>query len=379
MVSSGFCSILPHQMGAIEPYVYGLSKKLALTNCVDVFGIGRGEERAGNLHVQTFPYGENVPNLLENIFDYKLAYQIPFNTYLLNSVLRLHMKKPIDILHINDIHSGFVATISKLALGIPYVCSIHNEIRTALPIRTCDKVLAVSEYIKNFLVKKRKISESKVEVLNVAVDSDVYKPTKSVEQAKKELGLQGHTIILFVGRKCPEKGPQTLIDALPEIVRYNPRVLAIFVGPDYFWHITSKAYTNFLASKAEKLHVKTKVIFEGLVSNDTLRRYYNAADVFVSPSVWQEPFGLVVTEALAFKKPVVGSKVGGISDIITHGYNGLLIPSNDPEELAKTVNFLLANPEYAAKLGENGRKVVEEKFSFEVVSKRCLEIYRNLL
>jgi glycosyltransferase involved in cell wall biosynthesis len=379
MVSSGFYPILPHQRGAIEPYIYELSKHLAHTNYIDVFGIGSGDEKIGNLRIQTFPYGENVPNSLKNIIGPRLAYQIPFSTYLMKSIFRLHKKNPIDILHIHDIHSGFAATISKLALGIPYVCSIHNEIRTTLPIQTCDKALAVSEYIKHFLIEKRKISKSNVDILNVAININACTPARSVEQAKKELGLQNHRIVLFVGRKCPEKGPQVLLKALPKIVSYNPRVLAVLVGPDYNFFADSKSYTNFLAIKAEKLGVKSKVVFENFVSDDTLRVYYNAADVFVCPSIWQEPSATVVKEALSFKKPVVATNVGGTPDTIEHGYNGLLVPPNDPEALAEAVSLLLTNREYAEKLGENGRKVVEKKFSFEVVSKDCLKIYSKLI
>lgn len=79
------------------------------------------------------------------------------------------------------------------------------------------------------------------------------------------------------------------------------------------------------------------------------------------------------------EKPVVASDVEGISDFIKNGTNGLLIPPNSPEELAKAVNFLLANSEYASKLGKNGREIVKKNFDFDAISERCLKIYRKLV
>jgi glycosyltransferase involved in cell wall biosynthesis len=379
MISTGYYPIYPHRVGAIEPFIYGLSKNLSLTNNVDVFGIGKGEEKIGNLHIQTFPYGENILTSLKSIFGPRLAYQIPFNAYLVENIFNLHKKKPIDILHIHDANSGFAATLSKLALNIPYICSVHNELRSNLPIRASDKVLAVSEYIKTFLIEQRKFSLKKVEVLNPAIYSDLYRSKKSIKQAKHELGLADHNVVLFVGRKCPEKGPQILINALPEIVKHAPNTLAILIGPDYSFFATSCSYTNFLISRAEKLHVKGNVIFEGFLSDDALKLYYNAADVCVFPSIWQEAFGVVLLEALAYEKPVIASRVGGIPEIIRDGKTGLLTSPGDSQQLAQAIVRLLNNPAFGKELGANGRKLVETQFSFEAVGSHCLEIYKKVL
>lgn len=276
-------------------------------------------------------------------------------------------------------YAGFAATISKTVIGVPYVCSIHNELRTVLPIRTCNKALAVSGYIKNSLIGPGRFTENKVDILNVAVDIDACKSTKTVKEAKKELGLEDYRILLFVGRKCYEKGPHVLINALPKILLQNQNVLAVFVGPDYFFGVNISEYTQALISLAEKRNVKDNVVFKGHVSNDVKLLYYNAAEVFVCPSIWQDPSPTVVKEALSFGKPVVATNVGGTSEIITHGYNGLIVAPNNAEALADAVNLLLNDREYAEKLGSNGRKVVEKKFNFETVTEDCLKIYHQLV
>ena len=193
------------------------------------------------------------------------------------------------------------------------------------------------------------------------------------------MGFRNHKIVLFVGRKCFEKGPQVLIKALPKIIQHDPGILAVLIGPDYSFGGNSSVFTKLLITQAEELHVQQNVIFEGHISNEAKKLYYNAADVFVCPSIWQDPSPTVIKEALSFGKPVVATNVGGTSAIITHGYNGLLVSPNDAEALADAVNLLLTDHEYAEKLGSNGRKVVEKKFNFKTVSEDCLKIYNQLV
>lgn len=325
MVSTGYCPIYPTRTGAVEPFVYELSKTLVPENSVDVFGIGKGEETIEKVHVKTFPYPEVIPSSLSQIFGSRIAYQVPYNACLLKNILDLNKKNRIDIIHIHDANSGFASTASKLTINVPCVCSIHNEIRAAITLRSCDKILAVSEYIRDFLIHKRKLSPNRVGILDVAIDVEAFTATRSIEQAKKDLGLENHKVVLYVGRKCPEKGPQVLIESFQKIVSHNPEVLAILIGPDYSFMATSKScsYTNFLTEKAKKLGVNENVIFKSFVPTDMLKLFYTAADVCVFPSIWQDPCPTVIKEALAYKKPVVSSNVGGIPHIVKNGFNGL--------------------------------------------------------
>jgi glycosyltransferase involved in cell wall biosynthesis len=378
MVSTGSYPILPTRVGAIEPYVYGLAKKLSGNNRVDVLGLGQGELREGNLHIQTMPYVQKIQRPLSKTLDWRIAYYTPFLPEVLRKILLLHLKDPIDILHIHEVFTGYAATLSKLSLGIPYVCSLHNDVRSIAPIQTANKILAVSEYGREFLIKERKVERSKVDVLYVAVDMDSINKMDT-DQAKKQLGLGQHKIILFVGRKCPEKGPQVLIKALPRIIRANPDSLAVLVGPDYIFGANFTDYTELLRKQAEELHVTDKIVFESHVSEAVKQLYYSAADVFVCPSIWQDLCPSVVKEALAFGKPVVASKVGGIPEIIEDGYTGLLVPPNDAESLAEKVNLMLGDSQYAHELVSNGKKAVEEKFDFSAIAEKCISIYLEVL
>jgi len=379
MVSTGYVPIIPNRIGAIEPYVYELARNLSFNHSVHIFGTGNGEEKVGRMHVKAFGYNESLPHLLEPSFGYRLAYQIPFNIYLFKEFCNLNKCKHVDVLHIHDANSGFAATALKKMFNTPLVCSVHNEIRSIKSVQSCDKILAVSNYIRDFLVEKRGLSEDKVDVLNMAVDTNLCKRKRKMENAKKDLGLSNHNIILFVGRKCPEKGIEILVDALPEIVDSNPKTLAILVGPDYMFGLNSEDYTKVLKKRIKKLGVEKNALFVNFVSQYTLELFYEAADLLVFPSIWQEPFGKVILEAMCYEIPVVASAVGGVPEIVENERNGLLVRPGDSVELARCVNYLLKNPIYAQSLGAEGRKTVLKKFTFNQVVRRCCEVYDKII
>jgi glycosyltransferase involved in cell wall biosynthesis len=378
MVSTGYVPIIPSRVGAVEPYIYDLSKNLSLAHDVHVFGTGQGAEEKGNLHVQAFNYKETLPYMLERPLGHRLAFQIPFNICLFKKFCDLNKKQHVDVLHIHDANSGFAAGAIGKTFHTPWVCSIHNEIRSTASIQNCNKVLAVSNYIKNFLTKQRRLNENKVEVLNMAIDPNLYKRNKKIEQAKETLKLSSYNIILFVGRKCPEKGPQILINALPKIIESNPRALGVFVGPDYTFGSNYESYTNILEIRAKELGIEKHTSFYSFVSQSLLERFYEAADVVVFPSIWQEPFGKVILEAMSYEIPVIASNVGGVPEIVINDLNGLMVPPGDSNVLAKSVNYLLRNPESAKNMGAEGKKTVLDKYTFEQIGKQCNQIYNEI-
>lgn len=377
MVSTGNLPILPKRLGAIEPYVYNLSKNLAEKNFVDIIGVGQGKEISGNLAIHTLPIAKKH-NSLSKFIDNRIATYAPFNILVLKKIFDLHSKNPIDILHIHEVYTGFAASISKISLGIPFVCSLHNEVRKVLPIKSCNRFIAVSEYVKKFLIDEHKINQNKISILNPAIDVKIHN-SKSHEDAKKELGLKNKKLILFVGRKCPEKGPLILIKALNNVIKKYPDTICYLIGPDYSFGLNINSYSKYLQNAIKELGLANNVFLKGFVSNFELQLYYLASDIFVCPSVWNEPFGIVLLEALSYGKPVIASKVGGIPEIIEDKRTGLLVNPNNPRELGDAILFLLRNPLLAQSLGLNGFREVEKKYDFKTVSNICLEIYQDVI
>jgi glycosyltransferase involved in cell wall biosynthesis len=365
--------MLPRRRGAIGPYVYSLSELLSNSNHVDILGLGKGNKRDGKVGIQTIDWNGG---LFEN---FSIGKYSLFNERFLRRIIKLQKEAPIDILHIHDLYLSVMATVCKLKFHIPVVCSLHNETRTTLPILMFDKILPVSNYVKNSLHTKIWNVKEKTEVLPVAVDVDEFRATMSPEEAKAKLQMRDSRIILFVGRKCISKGPHILIDALPAIIKQNPEVIAVLIGPGSDFYTYTTTFTEFLGRRVRALGIEGHVVFESFIPLDLLKVFYNAADVLVFPSTWAEPLGRVILEALSYKKAVIASDVGGISDIIRNEVNGILVRPNDPLALSRAVNYLLRHTDFARRLGEEGRKTIEEKYSFEVVSRRCFEIYNELL
>ncbi len=226
--------LYPEPLGAIERYVYGLSKELSKKIDVSVSGFGTGSEDSGNYSLRTFSSGSF--RAFRNFPEQRLrgmSCGAIHNACAFRDIRRVHKRNPIDLIHANTIYSTPFATLCKRVLGIPFVCSIHNELLTAKPFFACDRVLPVSDYLQQILTEKG--VPNKMTVLPDAINPQAYNSTTNIEKQKELLGLSNRKVILFVGRKCPEKGPQIIVDALPSIVKQYPNTTAIFIGPDNYF------------------------------------------------------------------------------------------------------------------------------------------------
>jgi spore coat protein SA len=373
MVSTGFDSILPTRIGAIDSYVYDISKRLSQWHLIDLYGRGAGYLEEGRLRIHGFSYyfpESKYVRLRES------AYSLQFNARIVNSVMKLQKHNPVDVFHVNTVYATFAAKLVKGLFKVPTVCSFHNTSLVSFFAGSCDKILANSNYMKEFLIKERGFKPEKVDVLPIAVDVNAYKPN---EIAKAKLNLQNREVILFVGRKCQYKGPQVLIDALPDICRKHPKALAVLLGPDFAFGEGSNLYSTFLLKLAERNNILSQVSIKSYVPEETLKMYFNAADVVVVPSIWQEPFGKVAIEALACEKPVVASNVGALPELVQNGINGLIVPPNNPTALAGAVSSLLSDKKLSKRMGLEGRKLVESNYSYEVAVAKCQQIYAQLV
>jgi spore coat protein SA len=366
-------------LGAIARYVYGLSRELSKKIYVSTSGFGTGGEESERFSLKTYSSPSFVAfRRFPNKRLREMGCGAIYDWHVFRDILSVQKKRRIDIIHANTIFAAPSASFCKTVLGIPFVCSVHNELSTVQPLRACDRVLPVSDYLRRCLSKEFSFS-GRLDVLHDAIDTSVFNSTMSIEEAKKELGLSNNKVILFVGRKCPEKGPQVLVKALQTVIKRYPEAIGVFLGPDYYFGSKASSYSELLVAQARKFGVEKHTLFKGYVSQDELYCFYNAADVFACPSIWNEPIGTVLMEALSYRKPVVATQVGGIPEVIVDRETGLLTPPGDSEELAENLLLLLDNPALGKELGLKGRKRVEEQFSFEAVGNRCLEIYKEVL
>jgi glycosyltransferase involved in cell wall biosynthesis len=274
-----------------------------------------------------------------------------------------------DLLHTHTHFAGNV--IGRLAgrlAAVPVVAHMHIEnafrqdragrtVQVALDdatARLCARILAVSEATHRTLVRQGYPRRS-MEVVYNGVDPARAEPVRLVA---------GPTV-LQVARLAPVKGQRDLIRALPGL----EGVSAVFVGRDLE---LGGAYERELEREAERLGVRERVVFAG--QRDDVPALFAGCDICVLPS-FVEGLPLVLLEAMTQARPVVATPVGGTPELVVDGETGVLVPPGDTEALLLALRGLLSDPERARRLGEAGRRRVEERFSAEAMTRRVLEVY----
>lgn len=200
------------------------------------------------------------------------------------------------------------------------------------------------------------------------VDADLFRPLNR-EKCRAELHLNGF-VAGYVGRMIEDKGVMDLIEALPLC---DERVQVLAVG--------SGAAQDAFEARAKQLKVEHRVRFLGAQPVAALPKIMNAIDVLALPSrttpSWKEQFGRVIIEAHACATPVIGSDSGAIPDVI--GEAGIVVPERDSKALATALQSLADDPERTRQMGEIGRRVVEERYTWARVAEQMREIYRDLV
>ncbi|HLI49425.1 MAG TPA: glycosyltransferase family 4 protein [Chthonomonas sp.] len=190
---------------------------------------------------------------------------------------------------------------------------------------------------------------------------------------REQLGLPTTgALIGMVGRLQRWKGMHTLIEAMPLILQAFPDAHCVIVGGE---HALEPDYPAYLQQRIGALGLQSRVILAGFQKN--VEQWIQACDVFVHASD-NEPFGIVVIEAMALGKPVVAGAEGGPREIITEGVDGLFAPYGQPEALAQAVLRYLQNPEFARQMGEAARRRAQE-FSIQRYAQRFVKAVQTLL
>jgi glycosyltransferase involved in cell wall biosynthesis len=181
-------------------------------------------------------------------------------------------------------------------------------------------------------------------------------------------------LILFVGRVVEDKGVLPLVESIEIIKQQIPDVKLIIVGP----HDKTKEQREFyqkLKETISHLSINTSIVFAGVVSNETAIDLYGLCDIFVCPSIWQEPSPMVVVEAMASGKPVIATNVGGLPHRVANGKTGYIVEPNNSTELAARIIELLQNDELRIHMGDNAREHVKKFYSIEVIANKYIQLY----
>jgi glycosyltransferase involved in cell wall biosynthesis len=178
---------------------------------------------------------------------------------------------------------------------------------------------------------------------------------------------ENRAVVLGVSWMIPEKGILDLLDAAKLVLSSNPDVHFVMVGEGPYrpQHMEYAAQTG----------IADHVTWTGLVEDPIAEGAYDAADVFCQLSRWQEAFGFVIAEAMACRKPVIGTSVGGIPEIVQNGTAGFRVPPRQPAVAAQRILQLLGDAPLRRRMGDAGRARVEELFDLRRTVADLIALY----
>lgn len=247
-------------------------------------------------------------------------------------------------------------------------------------VRSADRVIAISEFIRREY-EARGIDPRRIIVVYNGIDAERYAPRSDGAAMRAELGLAAdERLVLLPGRLSRYKGQLELLEALPAILAAEPRVRCVFAGydsPELGDLVVPNAGSvgAVLTLRAAELGLSERVLLTGPTTR--MAELQAAADVVAVPS-WAEPFGLVVAEAMAARKPIVGAAAGAIPELITDNLSGLLVPPRDPPALAAAIVRLLQNPTLAQRLATEAQHQVRKRFTIARYVREVENLFLNL-
>jgi glycosyltransferase involved in cell wall biosynthesis len=231
----------------------------------------------------------------------------------------------------------------------------------------CDVILPISNFIKNSLSQLYHVSEQKMTVMPNAIDCNKVKfSRRGRERFREENDIDG-LFIFSAGRLIKEKGFHYLISAISRMEEKDDIILGI-AGEGYF--------DKNLIRLAKSLDVNLKLF--GFLKGQNLYDAFSASDIFVTPSIWDEAFGIVNIEAMACERPVIASKSGGIPEVITDNRTGLLYDRFDLDQFVDKLNILADDSSLRKKMGKEGRKRVNKHYSWDILTEEWIKVYSSL-
>lgn len=373
-------SFFPPWRGGAETYAYNLARKLAdrghqiTVVCADE-PLPHGKYEQGGITIRRLRllgrlYGTPLmPSLFSELCRldvdiFHANFPSPYIAFNVAVVCTMKQKKAVLTWH-ND--------LPPVTMGARFLIETHDRLILPRYLQAYSKIIATSQtYAKSSRIL-RKLGRQ-VTVVPNGVDCDRFHPGVNATGLRRSLRVEGKFVLLFVGALTKwhrYKGLDLLLRSLRIAVGDDPDLLLVVVGD-------GDLRSDYLRL-SEWLGLKENVIFAGDVSDDLLPQHYALADALVLPSRdMSEGFGLTLLEANASGKPVIASRVGGIPSVVQNGHNGLLVPPNEPAELAKAILQLKRNPQQCEEMGSNGR-VFAQLHDWTVVASRTEQVYKELL
>lgn len=311
----------------------------------------------------------------------------------LMSMRNLLKETNTTIVHFNFIGWGAPIILLTKWMGIKKVI-LTDHISTSIPIKSAenrglpaslkrlrrqfiiskiDYFIAVSNFVADRLKERSQVPINRIKVIYNGVDLDRFKPPvddqEKIEYKRRyfEVDSSSH-VITYVGQFISEKGFEVYLECVKQLLSLHSDLLFGFVG--------AGPLKNRLLEFVER--TKSPQIRLLGFRND-VESILKASDIVVVPSIWEEAFGLVIAEASACGVPVVGSRIGGIPEVLLDGRTGILTTPGDVSELTETILRLIRDKNLRESYSRQGRKHVEKNFDIKIQVFKTINLYQSCL
>ena len=292
----------------------------------------------------------------------------PVSLLLIPKVRKLFNDNKIDLAHGRSRVPGWIAFFATRGTDTNFITTAHGvyKNRAFSEVMGWGKfVICPSKTVARHMRENFGVPEEKIVVINRWVDLDQFEYTP-YEKRKDS------NVIVAVGRIAPNKGYEYLIESFKKIVRVNPYMTLKIVGePDK----SKMKYFQYLNTLLNRYSLHYNVKFTGFTLD--VGNELKSARALVAPSVEDESFGRVIAEAFACGVPVVATKVGGYSEVIDHGVDGLLVPARSADAISDALLEIINQPHLAESFSRAGRKKVEDFFTLKKCAPEEEAVYQK--
>lgn len=286
----------------------------------------------------------------------------------------------IDLLHLNNSiignHHWMLAALLSSTKFITHERGINPQYSNSSQFyaKHIDAIICISQAVQDSL-KNGGISVAHMPVIHNGIDPNEMQVRGTPLDLHGQYGLDEDAMLIgVVGNVKQWKGQKTIVSALPQVLSKHPNTICMLIGD-----VTPEAmsYFNDISQLIEQFGIGDKVIFTGYTSS--VAKYMSALDIIVHTSVDPEPFGRVLIEAMALRKPVIGSAAGGVPEIIDDGTTGLTFPPGDATKLADCILDILDNPKMARAMGDAGYLRLTDYFHISRNVAQTEQLYDDIL
>ena len=283
---------------------------------------------------------------------------------------------------IHAFHTAFLPSIAltvKELFKIPFVITTHGsdlyylqeDRRWRELVKIASKkakfITANSNFTREWYLKMfGKNLSKKTKTIPAGIENKIDF-SRDVSWIDKKYRFKHDKMVLFTGRLTEHKGVEYLIKAARKI---QAEIVILGDGPE-------RKYLEKLIQKYKLENVHMLGYFSQRLGK--ISDFYLRADIYVAPSVWNEPLGLVILEAMARKTPVIATRKGGITTILKDGVNGFTVRAKDPNMIAKKVNLLLKDDKLRKKMADTAYKTVIKRFTWEKVANKFYNLYSRCI